>query len=255
MTDYAHTIDLNSDLGEGFGDWSMGDDDALLDIVTSANIACGFHAGDAAIMRRTCERAVERSVRIGAHIAYQDLAGFGRRAITVESDRLRDETLYQIGALDGIARSVGGRVDYVKPHGALYHSASADARVATAVVTAMRELDNGLALLGPHGSELAIAADKAGIAFHGEGFADRAYTPDARLVPRGTDGAVLAEADAVAQAVAIATTGTVRSIDGNEVSVHARSICVHGDSPGAVAMARAVRDALRDGRITLAPFT
>ncbi|KAA0021215.1 LamB/YcsF family protein [Antrihabitans cavernicola] len=254
MSERENVIDLNSDLGEGFGAWSMGDDDALLDIITSANIACGFHAGDPAIMRRTCDRAVSRSVTIGAHISYQDLAGFGRRALAVEAARLRDETLYQIGALDGIARAAGGRVRYVKPHGALYHSGSSDAEVATAIVTAMSEFDAGLGLLGPLDSELEAAAGRAGIAFYGEGFADRAYTPESRLVARSAEGAVLAESAAVAQALAIAQSGTVTAVSGVAVPVRAQSICVHGDSPGAVAMARSVRAAMQDAGIALAAF-
>src|SRR5437899_469293 len=176
-------IDLNSDLGEGFGAWSMGDDEALLEIVTSANIACGFHAGDPSIMRRTCAVAVERGVRIGAHISYRDLAGFGRRAIAVPPRELTDECLYQIGALDAVARAAGDRVRYGKPHGALYNSAAVDASIAEAVATAVARY-GGLSLLGLPGSEHETAAAAAGIEFHAEGFADRAYTPAGTLVPR-----------------------------------------------------------------------
>ncbi|MCM6775500.1 LamB/YcsF family protein [Nocardia sp. CDC159] len=246
-------IDLNSDLGEGFGAWTMGDDAALLDIVTSANIACGFHAGDPSIMRRTCALAVERGVRIGAHISYRDLAGFGRRAMAVSPRELADETLYQIGALDAFARAAGDRVRYVKPHGALYHSASADPAVADAVVSAIAEYGR-LSVLGLPGSQLQAAAAAAGIPFHAEGFADRAYTPAATLVPRSEPGSVLDPEAALGQAVSIAVDGSTRSRDGAPVAVPARSLCVHGDSPGAVAMAEAIREALRAKGVELRAF-
>ncbi|WP_460696884.1 LamB/YcsF family protein [Nocardia thraciensis] len=236
-------IDLNSDLGEGFGAWSMGDDAALLEIVTSANIACGFHAGDPSIMRRTCELAVARGVRIGAHVSYRDLAGFGRRAMAVPPRELSDECLYQIGALDAFARGAGDRVRYVKPHGALYHAASSDRAVADAVAGAAASF-GGLGLLGPPGSQMAAAAAAAGIDFYAEGFADRAYTPAGTLVSRSSPGSVLDEEAALAQAVSIASDGQTSDMDGARVAVRARSLCVHGDSPGAVAMARAIRDAL-----------
>ncbi|WP_334025794.1 5-oxoprolinase subunit PxpA [Nocardia terpenica] len=246
-------IDLNSDLGEGFGAWTMGDDAALLEVVTSANIACGFHAGDPAIMRRTCELAVARGVRIGAHISYRDLAGFGRRAIAVPPRELTDECLYQIGALDAFARAAGDRVRYVKPHGALYHSASSDRAVADAVVSAIAA-HGGLSVLGLPGSQLAAATTAAGIVFHAEGFADRAYTPAGSLVSRSEAGSVLDHESALAQAISIAVDGSVRDIAGAPVAVPARSLCVHGDSPGAVAMARAIREALTGKGIELRAF-
>ncbi|WP_051027693.1 5-oxoprolinase subunit PxpA, partial [Nocardia higoensis] len=202
-------LDLNSDLGEGFGPWTMGDDAAVLDLVTSANIACGFHAGDPSTMRRTCELAAARDVRIGAHIGHRDLAGFGRRAIDIAPAELRDEVLYQIGSLDTFARAAGSRVRYVKPHGALYHQAGARRDLADAVLAAMTDFDPALVLLGPAGTELEQAALAAGVGFVGEGFADRAYTETGGLAPRGLPGAVLHPEDAVAQAVAIATTGEV----------------------------------------------
>ncbi|UFS94567.1 LamB/YcsF family protein [Nocardia huaxiensis] len=237
-------VDLNSDLGEGFGAYAMGDDAAMLDVVTSANIACGFHAGDPSIMRRTCALAVEKGVRIGAHVGYRDLAGFGRRALTVAPAELRDETLYQIGSLAAFARAAGDRVRYVKPHGALYHAAAADRALADAVVSAMREFDPELALLGPAGTEMENAALAAGTPFFGEGFADRAYTPEGLLAARGTPGAVLGADAAVAQALSIARSGKAQSTDGGTVAVRADSICVHGDSPAAVEMARRIRAVL-----------
>ncbi|WP_194832473.1 LamB/YcsF family protein [Nocardia sp. XZ_19_369] len=248
-------LDLNSDLGEGFGPWQMGDDAAMLDIVTSANIACGFHAGDPSIMRRTCALAVEKGVRIGAHVGYRDLAGFGRREITMDPAELRDEVLYQIGSLGAFAEAAGDRVRYVKPHGALYHSASRERRFADAVLAAMLDYDPELALLGPAGSELAHAAEAAKVRFVGEGFADRAYTPTGTLAKRGLPGAVLDTDAAVAQAVSIAMSGSARTVDGSgEVAVQAASLCVHGDTPAAVEMARLIRTALDEVGVPVEPF-
>lgn len=247
-------LDLNSDLGEGFGPWTMGDDAAMLDIVTSANIACGFHAGDPSIMRATCATAVRKGVRIGAHVGYRDLAGFGRRAIAVAPAELRDEVLYQIGALDAFAKAAGDRVRYVKPHGALYHAAAADRELAEALLTAMTEYDTELALLGPSGTELEAAATEAKVRFVGEGFADRAYTPTGLLAPRGLPGAVLHADEAVTQAISIAATGKARTIDGGEVAVSAASLCVHGDTPAAVEMARRIRAALAESGVPVASF-
>ncbi|HEY5858315.1 MAG TPA: 5-oxoprolinase subunit PxpA [Aldersonia sp.] len=249
------TIDLNSDLGEGFGAYTMGDDDALLDLVTSANIACGFHGGDPAIMRRTCERAVAAGVRIGAHIGYRDLAGFGRRAIDADPATVRDEAVYQIAALDGFARSAGDRVRYVKPHGALYHAAAGDERIAAAVIGAIVDLGTALDLLGPPNSVLQQAADAAGVRYAVEGFADRSYTPTGDLTPRRELNAVLDHDSALAQALSIATSGAVVATDGSTVDIFARSLCVHGDSPGAVAMARTIRAAILDKGIALGAFT
>ncbi|WP_157574065.1 LamB/YcsF family protein [Nocardia jejuensis] len=249
------TLDLNSDLGEGFGAYRMGDDAAMLDLVTSANIACGFHAGDPGIMRRTCALAVERGVRIGAHVGHRDLAGFGRRAIAVTPGEVRDETLYQLGSLDAFARAAGDRVRYVKPHGALYHQAAADAELAAALVAALREFDSALALLGPAGTEMERAASAARTPFLGEGFADRAYTPEGALAPRGVPGAVLHADDAVAQALSIARDGKAGTVDGGTVAVTAASLCVHGDSPAAVEMARRIRAALTESGVPVRAFT
>lgn len=247
-------IDLNSDLGEGFGAYTMSDDAALLDVVTSANIACGFHGGDPVIMRRTCDLAVAHGVRIGAHISYRDLAGFGRREMMVSPAELTAESIYQIGALDGFARAAGDRVRYVKPHGALYHSAASDPSAAEAVVAALLAFEE-LSLLGPADSELARAAEAAGIPFHAEGFADRAYTPEGRLVPRGRAGAVLAAEAALGQAVSIAVDGHAHTVAGEPVRVEVRSLCVHGDSPDAVRMARSIRQSLLDKGVELRSFT
>jgi UPF0271 protein len=249
------TLDLNSDLGEGFGVWRLGDDLALLDLVTSANVACGFHAGDPTIMRRVCARAAERGVAIGAHVGYRDLAGFGRRAMDVEPDRLADEVIYQIGALDGFARLAGSRVAYVKPHGALYNRIVHDAGQAAAVVSAVTSYDPRLYLMGLPGSEVLRQAAAAGLATVPEAFADRAYLLDGRLAPRGTAGAVITDpAEVVRRSVAMATTGQVAAVDGAVVPIEARSLCVHGDTPGAVQLASQVRTGLLDAGVSLVSF-
>ena len=248
-------LDLNSDLGEGFGIWRLGDDVALLDVVSSANVACGFHGGDPAIMGRVCRWAAERGVAIGAHVGYRDLDGFGRRAMDVEPDRLTADVVYQIGALDAFARLAGSRVSYVKPHGALYNRIVHDDVQAAAVVDAVRAYDPALPLLCLPGSRaLALAAD-AGLPAVAEAFADRAYLADGRLAPRGTPGAVITDpAEVVRRCVAMATTGQVTSFDGGSVTVSARSVCVHGDTPGAVDLARQVRAGLIDAGVSISPF-
>ena len=249
-------IDLNADLGEGFGPWTLGDDDALLDLVTSANIACGFHAGDPATMARVCARAAERGVAIGAQVGYRDLAGFGRRRMEVAEDDLAADVLYQLGALDAFASVAGTRVRYLKPHGALYHAAADDPGQARAVISAVARYDVTMPVLGLPDSALQAAAEEAGVQFVAEAFADRAYTTGGRLVARSAPGAVHDdEVTVVAQAVGLVRDGRVTSIDGAPVTVVAASLCLHGDTPGAVALARAVRAALTDLGATLAPFT
>jgi len=249
------TIDLNADLGESFGQWTLGDDDALLDLVTSANVACGFHAGDPTVLRRTCERAAERGVVIGAQVGYRDLAGFGRRFIDVEPDDLTNDVLYQIGALEAFARVAGTRVRYVKPHGALYNAIVHHEAQAAAVVDAVRRYDPSLPVLGLPGSVWLRLAEEAGLTVVPEAFADRAYTPEGTLVPRREQGAVLHDPDEVAQrCVRMTTRGEVVAVDGSVVPVRAASLCVHGDSPGAVAMARAVREQLEAAGVTVAAF-
>ncbi|GAA1832357.1 5-oxoprolinase subunit PxpA [Actinomadura chokoriensis] len=246
-------IDVNADLGEGFGIWALGDDLALLDVITSANVACGFHAGDPLIMRRVCAAAVERGVVIGAQVSYRDLAGFGRREMDVAAPELTAEILYQLAALDGIARTEGGRVAYVKPHGALYNRVSRDAGQAQAVADAVRAYDASLPLLTLPGSAVYEVAD--GLTVVAECFADRAYTPSGGLVSRREPGAVVHDEKAVVErAVRMAVDGTVVAVDGSEVALKARSICVHGDTPGAVALARSVRAALSGAGVALEPF-
>jgi UPF0271 protein len=248
-------IDLNADLGESFGTWVLGDDAAMLALVTSANVACGFHAGDPTTLRRTCAEAVARGVVIGAQVGYRDLAGFGRRYLAMAPEDLEADVLYQIGALDGLARVAGDRVRYVKPHGALYNAIVHDEEQAAAVVAAVRAYDPDLPLLGLPGSAVLRLAGEAGLTTVREAFADRAYTPDATLVPRRQPDAVLHDPQEVAdRVVQLVTTGEVVAVDGSTVSVEAATVCVHGDSPGAVAMARAVREALARAGVPVRPF-
>jgi UPF0271 protein len=248
-------IDLNADLGEGFGAWQLGDDDALLQVITSANVACGFHAGDPRTMQRVCATAAERGVAIGAQVGYRDLAGFGRRRMDVASADLTADVLYQLGALDAFARIAGAAVRYVKPHGALYNTAADDPGQADAVAAAIARYDPALPLLGLPSSQLESAAERAGIPFVAEAFADRAYTPAGRLVPRTEPGGVHADvATVVAQAVSLVRDGVVRAVDGTSVSIRAASLCLHGDTPAAAALARSVRAALEELGAVLAPF-
>ncbi|MGW0479995.1 LamB/YcsF family protein [Nonomuraea sp. NPDC003214] len=248
-------MDLNADLGEGFGIWRLGDDLALLDIVTSANVACGFHAGDPVTIRRTCAAAVDRGVSIGAQVSYRDLAHFGRREMEVEPEELCAEVLYQLAAVDGIARAMGGRVSYVKPHGALYNRICRDREQAEAVVDAIADYDPALPVLTLPGSVVHTVAAAAGVPTVAEAFADRAYTADGALLPRRLPGAVLHDAaDVSARAVRMALSGSVISVDGAEVPVKARSLCVHGDTPDAVHLARTVRDDLLAAGIVLQAF-
>ena len=230
----ARVIDLNADVGEGVD----GDID-LLGLVTSANVACGFHAGDASTMRAVCAEAVERGVAIGAHVGYRDREGFGRRALDVPAATVEAETVEQIRAL----QEAGGRVAYVKPHGALYHWASVDAECAAAIISAMRVIGGGLAVLASPGSALLAQASAAGLVAVPEGFVDRAYAPDGSLVPRGSSGAVLGVEDAVRQALAIA-----------RVRLDVRSLCLHGDTPGALELARRVVAELEAADIELRSF-
>ncbi|MFB7516528.1 LamB/YcsF family protein [Streptomyces sp. NPDC056144] len=248
-------IDLNADLGEGFGRWTLTDDDQLLSVVTSANVACGFHAGDAATMRRVCGLAAEHGVRIGAHVSYRDLAGFGRRSMDVPAAELAAEVAYQIGALEVFARAAGARVSYVKPHGALYNRVVRDEEQAAAVVEGVLLADGSLPVLGLPGSRLHAAAAEAGLPVVAEAFGDRAYRADGSLLPRGEEGAVVSDPERVAErSVAMATTGTVTAHCGNPVAVRARSLCLHGDTPGAVGLARLVRRRLEDSGVRVEAF-
>lgn len=248
-------IDLNADLGEGFGVWRLGDDDAMLGIVTSANVACGFHAGDPAGLVRVCRSAAGRGVRIGAQVSYRDLAGFGRRFIDVAADDLIADVVYQIGALQAIAHASGSFVSYVKPHGALYNTIVTDSEQAAAVAEAVRLVDDRLPVLGMAASAFFDEAARRGLRTVAEAFADRAYRPDGRLVSRREPGAVLHDPAAIAERVAtMVTSGKVTAIDGSLLDVSVESVCVHGDSPDAVQIATAVRDRLTAAGTELRAF-
>jgi UPF0271 protein len=249
------TIDLNSDLGEGFGPWAMGDDAAMLDVVTSANIACGGHAGDPETMFATVQRAVERGVVIGAHPGYADREGFGRRIIPMKPVEIGRMVAAQVGGLQGIAALSGAAVRYVKPHGALGNLAADDRAVADTIVAAVAALPGKLAVLAISGTELELAARAQGVEVFSEIFADRAYLPNGRLVPRSQAGAVLHDAeDAAARLVRFLETGRMPVIGGTPIELAAQSICVHGDTAGAFAMAQTIRAQLGDAGISVSPF-
>jgi len=248
------TIDLNCDMGESFGAWTMGQDAEVLEFVSSANIACGFHAGDPLTMRRTVAAAAARGVAIGAHPSLPDLAGFGRREMRVSSHDAYALTLYQVGALDAMARAAGANLSHVKPHGALYNMAAKDRALAEAIAAAVRDFDAALILVGLAGSELPRAGEAAGLNVAHEAFADRRYEADASLMARGKAGAVIDDVDtAVAQAIAIATHGEADSPNG-KVRIRADTICVHGDRPDAALFARRLRHELEAAGIVIAPL-
>lgn len=250
------TVDLNADLGEGFGVWLLGDDDAMLDLVTSANVACGFHAGDPAGLARTCRAAAQRGVRIGAQVGYRDLVGFGRRYLDVSADDLTADVVYQIGALQALAAAAGSTVSYVKPHGALYNTIVIDPAQAAAVAEAVHAVDPTLPVLGLAGSEFFTAATRFGLRTVSEAFADRAYRPDGQLVSRRESGAVLDDAADIADRVAVMVAdGRVTAMDGSVIPISVESVCVHGDSPNAVRIAAAVSARLIADGIELRAFT
>lgn len=249
-------IDLNSDLGESFGAWSMGDDEAVLEIVSSANVACGFHAGDPAGILRTLEAAAARGVAIGAHVSYPDLVGFGRRNMDVPSDQLTADVIYQIGALQGLARSVGTRVSYVKPHGALYNTIAGNQRQATAVIQALLRIDPQLKLVCLANSPLIGWATETGLSCVAEAFADRAYTAEGTLVSRSKPGAVLHDPELIAQRMLrLVRDGVIETENGSLINLQADSICVHGDNQDAVAIARNLKNSLLEAGVTIRTFT
>ncbi|MDP9811380.1 UPF0271 protein [Rhizobium tibeticum] len=249
-------IDLNSDLGESFGPWSMGDDVSMLSIVTSANIACGFHAGDPAAILGVLKEAARRSVSVGAHVGYRDLVGFGRRNMDPSSEELIGDTIYQIGALQGLAKVARTRVRYVKPHGALYNTIANDARQAADVIAAIQAVDSSLILMALAGAPIVAQARSSGLTVICEAFADRAYNADGSLVNRRLPGAVIHDPEVVAaRMLRLVTEGLITAIDGTEIELEAQSICVHGDTPAAVSIARTVRDTLVVGGIELKSFT
>lgn len=248
----SHLIDLNADLGEGYGAWHCTDDMALLDLVSSASIACGFHAGDPAIMRAVVGAARDRGVTIGAHPGYPDRRGFGRVPLALSADTIRADCVYQVGALAATARSAGTSVRYVKPHGALYHRLAVDADAAEAVAGGLAACDPSLAVLTMPGGALAAAAEQCGLRVVREAFLDRGYRADGTLIPRGEPGALLADPDVIAaRAVHLVRDGALSAIDGTPILLGAESLCVHGDGPGAVDALRAVRRAFAAANIAV----
>lgn len=249
------SIDLNSDLGEGFGAWRMGDDASMLAIVTSANVACGFHAGDPAGIFAVLKEAAARGVCVGAHVSYRDLVGFGRRNMEPTSAELVGDVIYQIGALQGLAQAAGTRVSYVKPHGALYNTIAQDKRQAADVIAAIKAIDPRPILMALAGAPIVEQARAAGLTVVCEAFADRAYNADGSLVNRRLPGAVIHDPEVIAaRTVRMVTDGRVTAIDGADIKLDAQSICVHGDTPSAVVIARTLRDALVGYGVSVKPF-
>ncbi len=246
------SIDLNGDVGESYGTWSHGQDDELIPLLTSANLACGFHAGDPLTMRRTAAIALEHGVAIGAHPAYPDLVGFGRRDLEMQDRELEAAVLYQIGAAAAIVRSVGGHLTHVKPHGALYNRSARDPRVARAVARAVAAADQHLVLVGLAGSQSISEAGALGLRTIAEAFADRRYEADGRLRSRKFPGAVMSDPEEVCQQALQIVAGSIHSVDGATVAISAATICLHSDTPGAADLARQVRSALLDAGVALA---
>ena len=238
-------IDLNCDMGESFGAWKMGNDLAILDHVTSANIACGFHAGDPVTMQGVVKAALEKGVKVGAHPGFQDLAGFGRRAMQVSAGEAYAIVVYQVGALAGFARALGSRLNHVKAHGALYNMAAKDRALADAIARAVHDVDPALVLFGLAGSEMIAAAQRIGLPHASEVFGDRTYQDDGSLSPRNLPGAMIEDVEiAAAQVKRMVAEGVVRSMQGNDIEVRADTLCVHGDQPGALAFVKRIRSEL-----------
>jgi 5-oxoprolinase (ATP-hydrolysing) subunit A len=247
------TIDLNADMGESFGAYSIGSDEAVMTSISSANVACGYHGGDPSVMRRTVRLARERGVAVGAHPGFPDLVGFGRREMRVAPQDVEDLVLYQIGALAGIAQGEGIRLSHVKPHGALYNMAVKDRSLADAIARAVAAFDRTLVLFGLPNSDLVRAGQAAGLRVALEGFADRAYEPDGSLTPRSRTGAVIHDVETVVQrAVRMAMDGVVIATDGSELAMRVDTICTHGDTPGAQALTRALRTGLEHAGVKVA---
>ena len=248
-------IDINSDLGEGFGAWSMGGDKEILPSVSSANVACGYHAGDPSIMSGTVKLCASKGVAVGAHVSYPDLIGFGRRDMACSTREVYDYCLYQIGALNAFCRAQGIELQHVKPHGALYNQAAKDIKLAGAIAAATRDSGGSLILLGLAGSEFEPAAHDAGVKFAAEAFADRAYLKDGTLMPRSREGAVIHDAAlAACRVVRMVTEGTVTADDGSLIKIRPDSICLHGDTKEAIDMTAAVRRALEEAGVEIKPL-
>jgi len=247
-------VDLNCDMGESFGVYRLGLDEEVMPLITSANVACGFHAGDPQVMRRTVALAAEHGVAVGAHVSYPDLVGFGRRPMAVDPTELENDIIYQLGALQGFCQATGVRLRHVKPHGALYNTAQQDRRTAEAVARAVAAFDPSLLVFAQSGSVMAEVARAAGLRVVQEVFADRAYTPEGRLVSRRLPGAVIHDPDTVAErALQMVASGKVTAVDGSQVTVAAETICVHGDTPDAVELIRRIRQRLDGAGVKLQP--
>ncbi|HET9042643.1 MAG TPA: 5-oxoprolinase subunit PxpA [Burkholderiales bacterium] len=244
------TIDLNCDMGESYGAWKMGDDRALMPLISSANVACGFHAGDPSTIRATVRLAVDHGVAVGAHPSLPDLQGFGRREMRISAQECYDLVLYQSGAVEAFARAAGARLHHVKIHGMLYNMAAKDPALADAIARATKDLGGGVLLYALSGSAMMEAAAKLGVRAIGEVFGDRSYQSDGTLTPRSRPGAMITEeAASVAQVLMMVEQGKLRSLDGVEVPVDAGTLCLHGDQPDAVRFATALRAALAERRI------
>jgi len=249
------TIDLNADMAESFGAYTIGNDEALLDVVTSANLACGFHAGDPATMRKTVRLALEKNVAIGAHPSLPDLMGFGRRVMEITADEAYDLVLYQVGALYAFVRAEGGQLTHVKPHGALYTLAAKQRTIAEAIAKAAAKFDDSLTLVGLSDSELIKAGRAIGLKTANEAFADRTYQADGSLTSRKHPDALISNADAAArQAVKLACEGTVQTLQGESIGIEADTLCIHGDSPNALELAHKIREALVKAGVKIVPL-
>lgn len=248
------SLDLNCDMGESYGPWSAGNDAALLDYVTSANIACGFHAGDPGTMHKTVQIAIAKRVAVGAHPSLPDLQGFGRRKMSITPDEAYDLIVYQVGALAGFARALGGKLSHVKPHGALYNMAVMDRKLANAIAEAVKDTDPNLILFGLAFSELVRAGEAAGLTVANEVFADRTYQADGSLTPRSQPNALIKDVNASIEHVRrMVGDGKVKSLQGTEVPVRADTLCIHGDEPTALEFVQKISKALSDDGIRLAP--
>lgn len=250
-----HKVDLNSDLGESFGRYTLGLDEEVLGVVSSANVACGFHAGDPVVMARTAALAKARGAAVGAHPGFPDLQGFGRRNMTLSPEEARECVLYQLGALDAFLRPLGMKLQHVKPHGALYNMAAKDPALAKAICLAVRDFDPGLIVLGLSGGQLGVQAEALGLRAVSEVFADRAYEEDGTLVSRSKPGAMIADEDeAAARVVRMVTEGVVTAVTGRDIPIRADSVCVHGDGPRALAFAKKIRAALEAKGVEIRPL-
>ncbi len=251
----SKSIDLNCDMGESFGAWQMGNDAALMDYVSSVNIACGFHAGDPTVIRKTVETAIKKGVAVGAHPSFPDLQGFGRRAMSLSAEEVFDVVLYQISAVKGICEALGGKLNHVKPHGALYNQAAKNADLSKAIAEAVKSLDKSLILYGLSGSLLISEAEKINLRTASEVFADRTYKPDGNLTPRNEPNALIESAEqAIGQVLQMVTEKLVTATNGEKVSIRAETVCLHGDGKNALKFAALIWQKLTENKIKIQPI-